>query len=107
MVGILTLVDPLSPNLDLGPDEVTIEQLPVVNTADLPDILPRQNIIHLAGILATLLLKCHFAKVKNHGRHFEGIVLFRFAEAKRVKGIVGKLQLFIVINRINPYFALE
>ena len=53
LVGGLALVDPLSGHLDLGPDEVAVEQLPVVNAADLADILSRQRIVHLAGLLAT------------------------------------------------------
>ena len=40
-------------NLDLGPDEVAVEQLPVVDAADLADVLSRLGVVHLTGLLTT------------------------------------------------------
>ena len=54
---ILALVDPLGTDLDLGTDEVAIEELPILNEIELADILTRQRVVHLAALFASLLLE--------------------------------------------------
>ena len=65
VVSILTLVDPLCANFDLGTDEVTIEELPVLNSTELANILAGHRVIHLAGLFTTLLLEGHLTQVEN------------------------------------------
>ena len=54
---ILALVDPLGTDLDLGTDEVAIEELPILNAVQLRNFLARNGVVHLAGFFATLLLE--------------------------------------------------
>merc|ERR1719220_1506533 len=56
VVSVLALVDPLGSDLDLWTDEVAVEELPVLNSGQRGDFLTRQRVVHLAGLLATLLL---------------------------------------------------
>ena len=54
---ILALVDPLGTDLDLGTDEVAIEELPIFNVVQLCNFLARNRVVHLAGFFTTLLLE--------------------------------------------------
>ena len=45
--------------LDLGADEVAVEELPVLDEVELADLLARLGVVHLARLLATLLLERH------------------------------------------------
>ena len=47
---------PLCANLDLWPDEVAVEQLPVLDLVELADCLPGNGIVHFAALLTSLLL---------------------------------------------------
>ena len=57
VVRVLPLVHPLGTDLDLGTDEVAIEELPILNEIELADILTRQRVVHLAALFASLLLE--------------------------------------------------
>ena len=57
VVGVLSLVHPLGSDLDLGTDEVAVEELPVLNQVELTDFLPGFGIVHLAALFASLLLE--------------------------------------------------
>merc|ERR1719225_574125 len=106
VVSILALVDPLSTDLDLGTDKVAIEQLPVLNTAELTGLLSGQRIIHLAGLLTSLLLEGHLTKMHDQGGGLESIMLLSLREAESVKGLVSKLQLLLVVNGVDLDLAL-
>ena len=54
---ILALVDPLGTDLDLGTDEVAVEELPIFNVVQLCNFLPRNGVVHLARFFTTLLLE--------------------------------------------------
>ena len=54
---ILSLVDPLGTDLDLGTDEVAVEELPIFNAVQLCNFLARNGVVHLAGFFTTLLLE--------------------------------------------------
>merc|ERR1719394_1745898 len=73
-LSALTLVDPLGTNLDLGSDEVAIEQLPVLNTTNRTNLLSWYGIVHLTRFLTTLLLEGHFSKMHDHSCGFESIL---------------------------------
>ena len=47
---------PLCANFDLWPDEVAVEQLPVLDLVELADGLPGNGIVHFAALLTSLLL---------------------------------------------------
>ena len=57
VVRVLSLVHPLGTDLDLGTDEVAVEELPVLNQVELADFLPGFGIVHLAALFASLLLE--------------------------------------------------
>ena len=57
VVCVLALVHPLGTDLDLGTDEVAIEELPIFNVVQLCNFLARNGVVHLAGFFATLLLE--------------------------------------------------
>ena len=57
VVGVLPLVHPLGSDLDLGTDEVAVEELPIFNAIQLGNFLSGNRIIHLARFFATLLPK--------------------------------------------------
>ena len=64
------------------------------------------NIIGLTTFLATFSLEGHFTKVHD-GRGDLVCILFLFqTESKGIKGGIGKLQLLVIINRINFGFSL-
>ena len=54
VVCVLALVHPLSADLDLGTDEVAVEELPVLDQVELANILAGNRVVHLARLLATL-----------------------------------------------------
>ena len=45
---VLPLVHPLGANLDLGADEVAVEELPVLDAVELSNLLARDRVVHLA-----------------------------------------------------------
>ena len=45
---VLPLVHPLGANLDLGTDEVAVEELPVLDAVELSNLLARDRVVHLA-----------------------------------------------------------
>ena len=51
--------DDMMTHLDLGSDEVAIEKLPVLDPVKLANLLSRFRVVHLATLLATLLLERH------------------------------------------------
>ena len=51
--------DDVMTHLDLGSDEVAIEELPVLDPVKLANLLSRFRVVHLATFLATLLLERH------------------------------------------------
>ena len=57
VVGVLPLVHPLGSDLDLGTDEVAVEELPVLDEIKLADILTGDRVVHLAALFASLLLE--------------------------------------------------
>ena len=61
--------------LDLGADEVAVEELPVLDEVELADLLARLGVVHLARLLATLLLERHLAKVSDGRGQLEGVSL--------------------------------
>ena len=48
---------PLGTDLDLGTDEVAVEELPVLNQVELANFLAGLWIVHLAALFASLLLE--------------------------------------------------
>ena len=75
VVCVLALVHPLSSDLDLGTDEVAVEELPVLDQVELADLLARLGVVHLARLLATLLLERHLAEVSDGRGELEGVSL--------------------------------
>ena len=57
VVRVLPLVHPLGTDLDLGTDEVAIEELPILDEIKLADILTRHRVVHLTALFTTLLLE--------------------------------------------------
>ena len=57
VVRVLPLVHPLGSDLDLGPDEVAVEELPILDEVELADGLAGHRIIHLAALFTSLLLE--------------------------------------------------
>ena len=57
VVGVLPLVHPLGSDLDLGTDEVAVEELPVLDEVERTDLLPGLRIVHLAALFSSLLLE--------------------------------------------------
>ena len=57
VVRVLTLVHPLGTDLDLGADEVAVEELPVLDEVELADCLAGNGVVHLAALFASLLLE--------------------------------------------------
>ena len=72
---VLPLVHPLGADLDLGTDEVAVEELPVLDEIELADLLARLGVVHLARLLATLLLERHLAEVSDGRGELEGVSL--------------------------------
>ena len=103
---VLPLVHPLGANLDLGTDEVAVEELPVLDPVELSNLLARHRVVHLAGLLPTLLLEGHLTKMSDGCCELEGIVLLLCAEAKGVEGHISELQLLSIINGVNPDLPL-
>ena len=112
VVCVLALVDPLGADLDLGPDEVAVEELPVLDTQQVANPLSGGWVIHFARLLSTLtnifgiiwkyfvpelsihlLLECHLAQVEDGGGQFKGVLLLSQGEAQGVEGLVSELQL--------------
>ena len=58
--------DDMMKHLDLGSDEVAIEKLPVLDPVKLADLLSRFRVVHLATLLATLLLERHLWGEVDH-----------------------------------------
>ena len=104
---VLPLVHPLGANLDLGTDEVAVEELPVLDAVELSNLLARHRVVHLAGLLPALLLEGHLTKMSDGCCELEGIVLLLGAEAKSVKGHISELQLLGVINGVNLDLSLR
>ena len=103
---ILALVDPLSADLDLRTDEVAIEQLPVLETEQLANLHPRGRVVHLAGLLTTLLLESHLTEMEDGGGQLESILLLSQGEAQGVEGLVSELQLLLVVNGVDLDLSL-
>ena len=57
VVRVLPLVHPLGTDLDLGTDEVAIEELPILDQVELTDLLAWLRVVHLAALFASLLLE--------------------------------------------------
>ena len=104
---VLPLVHPLGANLDLGTDEVAVEELPVLDAVELSNLLARDRVVHLARLLPSLLLEGHLTKMSDGCCELEGIVLLLGAEAKGVKGHISELQLLSIINGVNLDLSLR
>ena len=98
---VLPLVHPLGANLDLGTDEVAVEELPVLDAVELSNLLARDRVVHLARLLPSLLLEGHLTEMSDGCCELEGILLLLGAEAKGVEGHVSELQLLSIINGVN------
>ena len=107
VVCVLPLVHPLSADLDLGTDEVAVEELPVLDPVELSNLLARDRVVHLAGLLPTLLLEGHLTKMSDGCCELEGVVLLLGAEAEGVKGHISELQLLSIINGVNLDLSLR
>ena len=57
VVRVLPLVHPLGTDLDLGADEVAVEELPVLDEVELADCLAGNGVVHLAALFTSLLLE--------------------------------------------------
>ena len=104
---VLPLVHPLGANLDLGTDEVAVEELPVLDAVELSNLLARDRVVHLAGLLPSLLLEGHLTEMSDGSCELEGILLLLKAEAKGVEGHVSELQLLSIINGVNLDLSLR
>ena len=104
---VLPLVHPLGANLDLGTDEVAVEELPVLDAVELSNLLARDRVVHLARLLPTLLLEGHLTEMSDGCCELEGILLLLGAEAKGVEGHVSELQLLSIINGVNLDLSLR
>ena len=104
---ILALVDPLGTDLDLGTDEVAVEELPVLDPVELSNLLAGDWVVHLARLLPTLLLEGHLTKMSDGCCELEGVVLLLGAESEGVKGHISELQLLCIVDGINFDFALR
>ena len=104
---VLPLVHPLGANLDLGTDEVAVEELPVLDAVELSNLLARDRVVHLARLLPSLLLEGHLTKMSDGCCELEGILLLLKAEAKGVEGHVSELQLLSIINGVNLDLSLR
>ena len=100
VVCVLSLVHPLSTDLDLGTDEVAVEELPILNKKELADFLAWLRVVHLAALFASLLLERHLSKVGNRGGQLEGVSFFLCTEAKGVESNISELQFLGIINGI-------
>ena len=107
VVRVLPLVHPLSADLDLGTDEVAVEELPVLDEVELANILAGNRVVHLARLLATLLLERHLSEVGDGCSQLEGIRLLLGAEAEGVEGNVSELQLLSVVDGVDLDFSLR
>ena len=104
---VLPLVHPLGANLDLGTDEVAVEELPVLDAVELSNLLARDRVVHLARLLPSLLLEGHLTEMSDGCCELEGILLLLKAEAKGVEGHVSELQLLSIINGVNLDLSLR
>ena len=104
---VLPLVHPLGADLDLGTDEVAVEELPVLDPVELSNLLAGDRVVHLAGLLPTLLLEGHLTKMSDGCCQLEGVVLLLGAEAEGVKGHISELQLLSIINGVNLDLSLR
>ena len=107
VVCVLALVHPLSADLDLGTDEVAVEELPVLDPVELSNLLAGDRVVHLARLLPTLLLEGHLTKMSDGCCQLEGVVLLLGAEAEGVKGHISELQLLSIINGVNLDLSLR
>jgi hypothetical protein len=106
LVGVLPLVHPLGTDLDLGSDEVAVEELPILDEVERADCLAGNRVVHLAALFASLLLEGHFPKMGNRGSQLEGVRLFLCAEAEGVESNICELQFLGVINGIYLHLPL-
>ena len=104
---VLTLVHPLGADLDLGTDEVAVEELPVLDAVELSNLLARDRVVHLARLLPSLLLEGHLTEMSDGCCELEGILLLLKAEAKGVEGHISELQLLSIINGVNLDLSLR
>ena len=104
---VLPLVHPLGADLDLGTDEVAVEELPVLDPVELSNLLAGDRVVHLARLLPTLLLEGHLTKMSDGCCQLEGVVLLLGAEAEGVKGHISELQLLSIINGVNLDLSLR
>ena len=104
---VLPLVHPLGADLDLGTDEVAVEELPVLDAVELSNLLARDRVVHLARLLPTLLLEGHLTEMSNGCCQLEGVVLLLGAEAEGVKGHISELELLGIINGVNLDLSLR
>ena len=104
---VLPLVHPLGADLDLGTDEVAVEELPVLDAVELSNLLARDRVVHLARLLPSLLLEGHLTEMSDGCCELEGILLLFGAEAKGVEGHVSELQLLSIINGVNLDLSLR
>ena len=104
---VLPLVHPLGADLDLGTDEVAVEELPVLDAVELSNLLARDRVVHLARLLPSLLLEGHLTEMSDGCCELEGILLLLGAEAKGVEGHVSELQLLSIINGVNLDLSLR
>ena len=104
---VLPLVHPLGADLDLGTDEVAVEELPVLDPVELSNLLAGDRVVHLARLLPTLLLEGHLTKMSDGCCELEGVVLLLGAEAEGVEGHISELQLLSIINGVNLDLSLR
>ena len=65
-------------DLDLGTDEVAVEELPVLNEIELADVLTRHGVVHLAALFASLLLEGPTVFLSLHEIMIFYCILFKY-----------------------------
>merc|ERR1719391_548231 len=107
VVRVLPLVHPLGTDLDLGTDEVAVEELPVLNEKQLADVLTGYGVVHLAALFTALLLEGHLSEMGNRGCKLEGVVFFLSAEAEGVKSNIRELQFLGIVDGVYLDLSLR
>ena len=94
-------------DLDLGTDEVAVEELPILDEKQLADILAGHRVVHLAALFASLLLERHLSEMGNRGCKLEGVVFFIWAEAEGVKSNIRELQFLGIVDGVYLDLSLR
>ena len=83
LICVLRLEDPLCADLDLWPDEVSVEELVVLEAAQLAHVLAGLEVVGLAALVAALGLERHLALEEENANQ-------RTTQRSQTKGEVAK-----------------